>query len=122
MLFNRKAQSTAEYAIIIGVVVGAIMAVGVFLRGGIEAKVRDMTNRYLKDVGVKPEGDYLKTQVMQTSYTTESKVGTEVKMGDDKGEGASASASVIYVGGATKDKAENEGKTTRYGTTTYFGN
>jgi len=112
MLFNRKAQSTAEYAIIIGVVVGAIMAVGVFLRGGIEAKVRDMTNQYLEQ-GQSPTK--FSTAVMHSNYETASKSQINVRQQKDLGTG-----SEIKVGGNDVTAAEELGKTERKGKTVYF--
>jgi len=114
MLFNRKAQSTAEYAIIIGVVVGAIMAVGVFLRGGIEAKVRDMTNRYLESGGSGVPSKF-STAVMHSNYETQSKSQIDVRQQKDLGTG-----SEIKVGGNDVVAAETLGKTERKGKTVYF--
>ena len=111
MLFNRKAQSTAEYAIIIGVVVGAVMAAGVFLRGGIEAKVRHMANTYL-DQGGRPTN--FATSVLDSDYTTGSLSQERVS------EVANTTQTQILVGGGTVAAAEAKGKTTRRGKTTYF--
>jgi len=41
---NRIAQSTAEYAIIIAIVVGAIVAMQVFVKRGIQGRVRDVVD------------------------------------------------------------------------------
>lgn len=113
MLFNRKAQSTAEYAIIIGVVVGAIMAVGVFLRGGIEYKVRDMTNQYLEQGG---EPTRFKTAVMDSNYETASVSQSDVKQNKELGTGSE----ILVGGGVDAATAETLGKTERRGKTTYF--
>ncbi len=110
-MFSRRGQSTAEYAIIIGVVVGAIMGVGVFLRGGIEGKVRHMTNKYL-DQGETPAN--FGTAVMSSDYVTGSLSQEKVS------EVAGTTKTEILVGGGTKAGAETMGKTTRKGSTTYF--
>ncbi len=43
-MFNKKAQSTLEYAVIISVVVGALLAMRVFMKRGIEGKLHDAAN------------------------------------------------------------------------------
>ncbi len=40
-LFNKKAQSTLEYAILIGVVVAALIATQVYLKRGYQGKLRE---------------------------------------------------------------------------------
>lgn len=40
MFRNNKAQSTAEYAILIGVVVGALIAMQIYVRRGLQAKMK----------------------------------------------------------------------------------
>jgi len=46
---NRIAQSTAEYAIIIAIVVGAIVAMQVFVKRGIQGRIRDTVARTAQD-------------------------------------------------------------------------
>ena len=43
-LFNRKGQNTAEYAILIAVVIGAIIAMQLYVKRGLQGKVRDVTD------------------------------------------------------------------------------
>ena len=38
---NKKAQSTAEYVIILGLVVGAVVAMQVFVKRGLNGRIRD---------------------------------------------------------------------------------
>jgi hypothetical protein len=112
MLLQRKAQSMAEYAIILGVVIGAIMAVGAVMRGAIEGKVRGMTNIYYNQNGAPTN---FQTQVMNSDYVTSSNSQTDVS------ELANTTKTQTLVGGGTVTDAENLGKTTRAGKTTYFG-
>jgi len=112
MLLRRKGQSTAEYAIIIGVVVGAVMAAGTFLRGGIEGKVRDMTNQYMAQ-GSNATMNFA-TPIMQSSMTTTSAQASNTAMTDG------VTKTSITRGGGTAAAAEISGNTTRKGTTTYF--
>lgn len=114
MLFKRKGQSTAEYAILIGAVVGAIMAVGVFLRGAIEGKVRDMGNLYLAN-GTMPSNYTTATINMTSDYLTSSKSYTQTK------ENATSVGTDIYVGNASREGAEATSYSKRTGNVTYFG-
>lgn len=41
---NQKAQSTAEYAIVIGLVVAAAIAMQIYIKRGIQAKIKDGTD------------------------------------------------------------------------------
>jgi hypothetical protein len=41
---NKRAQSTAEYAILIAIVVGAIVAMQVFVKRGLQGRVRDVVD------------------------------------------------------------------------------
>ncbi len=40
-LFNKKAQNTAEYAILIGLVVAAVMTIQVYVKNGLQGKIKD---------------------------------------------------------------------------------
>jgi hypothetical protein len=41
---TRKGQSTAEYAIVIGLVIAAVMAMQVYVKRGIQAKLKDASD------------------------------------------------------------------------------
>lgn len=45
-MLNRKAQSVAEYAIILAVVIGAAAAMQVYVKRGLQAKVKSGTDAY----------------------------------------------------------------------------
>ncbi len=44
---NRKAQSTAEYAIVIALVIGAVMAMQVYVRRGLQGRMKGSVDNYL---------------------------------------------------------------------------
>ncbi len=44
-VFNRKGQNTAEYAVLIAVVVGAIVAMQIYVKRGLQAKVKHVADR-----------------------------------------------------------------------------
>jgi hypothetical protein len=46
ILKNKKAQSTAEYAILIGLVVAALLAMQVYVKRGLNAKMKDATDAF----------------------------------------------------------------------------
>ena len=45
-LRNRKAQSTAEYAILIGVVVAALVAMQTYVKRGLNGRMKDATDTF----------------------------------------------------------------------------
>jgi hypothetical protein len=50
---NRKAQSTLEYAIIVSVVVGALLAMQVYMKRGIQGKMRESTDQIGEQFDIK---------------------------------------------------------------------
>jgi len=42
---NRKGQSTLEYVILIGFVVAALIAMGVYMKRGVQGKIRESTDQ-----------------------------------------------------------------------------
>jgi uncharacterized protein (UPF0333 family) len=48
---NRKAQSTAEYAIVIGLVIAAAVAMQVYVKRGVQGKIKDATDYVDSDAG-----------------------------------------------------------------------
>ena len=58
-LRNSKAQTTAEYAILIALVVGAAMAMQVYVKRGLQGRVRDVVDFTGSGGEVGSEGDAL---------------------------------------------------------------
>lgn len=50
-LFNKRGQSTAEYAILIGLVIGALIVMQTYVRRGIQGRFRDATDDYVSSIG-----------------------------------------------------------------------
>jgi hypothetical protein len=71
---KRKGQSTAEYAIVIGLVIGAAVAMQVYVKRGLQGKVKDATDYVDSDSGTvlgktsQYEPYYLKSE-MEASRT-----------------------------------------------------
>jgi Flp pilus assembly pilin Flp len=110
---NKRGQSTAEYAMIFGVVIGALIAVGTFIRSGIEAKLRDMTNQY---VNQDTDASALQTSTgfVQSDYTT-----TQVSRTDTT-QTSGSSGTTSTVGGGDETSADTQGYSERSGVTTLF--
>jgi hypothetical protein len=45
--FDKRAQSTAEYAIVIALVIGAVVAMQVYVRRGLQARMKGAVDTYL---------------------------------------------------------------------------
>lgn len=43
---NRRGQTTAEYAVVVGVVIAAIVAMQIYVKRGMQAKVKDVTDNF----------------------------------------------------------------------------
>lgn len=43
-LFRKKAQSTAEYAIILALVIGAVTAMQIYIKRGMQGKIKDVVD------------------------------------------------------------------------------
>ena len=81
---NKKGQSTAEYVIILGLVVGAVVAMQVFVKRGLNGRIRDAVNHVDNGgagnifTGEQYEPDYLAGSNFNTvSNSTENEVGSE---------------------------------------------
>ena len=53
---NKKAQNTAEYALLISLVVAAIIAMQVYAQRGLQGRIRDAVQGYLVDQTANPRG------------------------------------------------------------------
>lgn len=79
----RKGQSTAEYAIVIGLVIGAAVAMQIYVKRGIQAKVKDAVDfndasagSYGIGVTSQYEPDYMTTDNMVSKRSSEQKAKT----------------------------------------------
>lgn len=74
----RKAQSTAEYAIVIGLVIGAAVAMQIYVKRGLQAKVKDAVDfndatagSYGIGATTQYEPDYMTTTDMRSTRKAE---------------------------------------------------
>lgn len=98
-LYHRKGQNTAEYAIVIALIVGAAIAMQTYVKRGLQGRTKDAT-------------DYMATQTQDIGatkqyepYYTEQEMVTGQK---------STSTAETQEGGAKKTKAEQAGARTGY--------
>ena len=71
-LFNKKAQSTAEYAIIIGVVIGVLVVTQIYVKRGIQAKMKLATDSYVNSVDDDATSwNYISPNTTDTNLTTQ---------------------------------------------------
>ena len=99
---NRRGQSMAEYAIVLTVVIGAIVAMQLYVKRGLQGKVKDVTD----DVGgglttTKHTSQYEPYYTNSTMHTDQNQKGTEA----------------YQTGGTVERKTEKE-DTFRTGTST----
>jgi len=58
MLRRIRGQSTAEYAIVIGLVIGAAVAMQVYVKRGIQARIKDAVDHTDASDGITRSGQY----------------------------------------------------------------
>jgi Flp pilus assembly pilin Flp len=66
-IFKKRAQSTAEYAVLIGLVVAAVLAMQVFVKRALQGRIQNETAK----VGAQYEPYYLVSNMSSTRDTTE---------------------------------------------------
>jgi Flp pilus assembly pilin Flp len=77
LLNSKKAQTTAEYAILIGLVVAALLAMQTYVKRGLNAKMRDATDTYATTIGLGGTTQYEPYYFGQT--LTSGQTGSETK-------------------------------------------
>jgi len=103
MLRKLRGQSTAEYAIVIGLVIGAAVAMQVYVKRGIQAKVRDAVDFVDADDNITTSGAQYEPYYL-TSDLASTRAGT-------------TQAQTTTGGGVTRSIVGQE-TSTRTGTTT----
>ncbi len=76
ILRNRKAQTTAEYAILIGLIIAALVAMQTYVKRGLQARMRDATDRVASEntaIGATTQYEpyYLESTMDQTRDVSE---------------------------------------------------
>jgi len=94
MFLNRKAQSTLEYAVLISVVVAALLGIQIYVKRGVQGRLRSSTDQ------IGEQFDAKKTSYTRTSKKTSTTV-EEVTNG----------LSAVYMGADSKGAAESTNTT-----------
>jgi len=71
-LNNKRGQNTAEYAILIGVIVAAAIAMQIYVRRGMQARIKDAVDYSMTNPGSIFNTAQYEPEYMQSSYETTS--------------------------------------------------
>lgn len=78
ILRNRKAQTTAEYAILIGLVVAALVAMQTYVKRGLQGRVKDATDTFAtQTANIGTTNQYEPYYLQQSSNTASTATATE---------------------------------------------
>ena len=114
MLRRRKGQSTAEYAIVIGLVIAAAVAMQVYVKRGIQGRIRDAVNYTDPDVLSQPIRYGADTAL--TQYEVQYQGETDVKTIRDVEKDETA----LTGGGVSRSTAKENVSRTKGGTQTIY--
>jgi Flp pilus assembly pilin Flp len=104
MLRKFKGQSTLEYALIVAVVVGGLIAMQIYMKRGVQGKLRESTDQ------IGEQFDAEKTTVSRTTTRTGSTV-QEVKAGVTTSYTGSADSTGSSVQGSAETRTETGSET-----------
>ncbi len=80
-LLNKRGQNTAEYAILIGVIVAAAIAMQIYVRRGMQARIKDAVDYSMTNpqtiFNTSQYEPYYTDQSLETTSSTESSEGME---------------------------------------------
>ena len=85
LLRNKKAQQTAEYAILIAFVIAAAMAIQTYVKRGLQAKVRDSVIKYTADTAALGATDQYEPYYLTSNFNT---VAASTRTEDEQVEGS----------------------------------
>lgn len=103
---NKRAQSTLEYALIVAVVVGALLAMQIYVKRGLQGRLRSSTDNI---------GDQYSAGRTQVTYVTEDTTAGKTldKTGYDDVGGKGISNSTVVTSAVTKRTNEGGGPDVR---------
>jgi len=98
----RKGQSTAEYAIVIGLVIAAAVAMQIYVKRGLQAKMKDAVD-YNDPASKKVDGSAMFSGVpFEPKYTTSEMTSTSATHGKDVTDYGGGVTRTILTGNADK--------------------
>ncbi|MFH1622306.1 MAG: hypothetical protein ABIA97_04205 [Candidatus Omnitrophota bacterium] len=81
LLNNKRGQNTAEYAILIGVIVAAAIAMQIYVRRGMQARIKDAVDYSLTNPGTNVfTSSQYEPEYLSSSYETTSSTDTSESM------------------------------------------
>jgi hypothetical protein len=86
MFKNRKGQSALEYALVIAVAIVALLAVNMYMRRGIQGRLRESTDQIGKQWDANTYSSSWQAQSAGTTVTTESRAGGNITTNISGGE------------------------------------
>lgn len=101
MWMTRKGQSTAEYAVMVGLVIAAIVAMQIYVRRGLQAKVRDVTDNFTSSGTVGTTSQYEPYYADSSYDVTQSRTSTDTVSKGGKITRAGISETTTRAGSAT---------------------
>ena len=107
----RKGQSTAEYAIVIGLVLAAAIGMQVYVKRGIQGKFKDASDAKVRDMdGVVLSGEAAYGVNSYTQYEPQYSTSTDLVSTTD-----STEKTIVSAGGGVERKIEGVQKSSREG-------
>ena len=92
----RKGQSTAEYAIVIGLVIAAAVAMQVYVKRGIQGKVKDLTDNIIGTEQAAYQQDTSGFEINDLTSTLVSDTRVTVKESEGGGRRSTGSETTTY--------------------------
>ncbi len=118
---SKTGQSTAEYAIIIALVLGAVVGMQTYVRRALNARIADATDNVLPDTVQTGSGETRNKQFepnySESNFATDSQVGSA----NDVNTPANVVLSDADTDGISEVKADYGSRTSRSGTQTEHG-
>ena len=102
-LKNKKAQSTAEYVIVLGLVIGAVVAMQTYIKRGLQGKIRGAVD--YNDGGIAGTGQYEPYYLSSNFDTTQTSNATEGMSAGGAG-GRTSNETQSRTGGQKFEKAQ----------------
>ncbi|UCB56774.1 MAG: hypothetical protein JSV30_06170 [Candidatus Omnitrophota bacterium] len=112
---NKKGQSTAEYAIVIGLIIGAVIGMQTYVKRGVQARVKDAVDGFATRADHKANFGAGDISYNFTDYKN-AQIG-ETAQGDVKYLKSRDTTSTIGTGTTATEQMEKGGKVTRTSTT-----
>lgn len=114
-LMNKRAQSTAEYAVVIAIVLGAAVGMQTFVKRGLQGRFKDATKTFTESGGTF-EGKDMKSLPQYEPYYAHSDISTtvqddysdEMKVNDEMHRSGAVSSRTRQGGGVQGESGQDQ--------------